>query len=125
MKASGVDLANHGVFQELRQFQQHLSDYKIIVFDGLNPNRVMFSGNSLSTKKLHLLYEHYNVITNLKGAWRNSTFVTGVILYITIRTNVTKFVPCVLLHHPVLRIRPNIVVHVSGGFPVRSVFRII
>jgi hypothetical protein len=32
----------------------------------------MFSGNSLSAKKIYLLYDrdngHYNVITNLKGA---------------------------------------------------------
>ena len=42
------------------------------MFDGLYPHRVMFSGNSLSAKKLYLLYDrdsgHYNVITNLKGA---------------------------------------------------------
>jgi hypothetical protein len=34
----------------------------------------------------------------------------------TRRTNVTKFVPSVLLHHLVLRIRPGIVVHVKDGF---------
>ena len=72
VKASGVDLSNGGGFKELQQFQEYLSDYKIIVFDGLYPDRVMFSGNSLSAKKLYLLYdrdfEHYNVITNLKGA---------------------------------------------------------
>jgi len=43
-----------------------------LLFDGLNPDRLMFSGNSLSSKKLYLLYdwnfEHYNVITKLKGA---------------------------------------------------------
>jgi hypothetical protein len=41
------------------------------VFDGLHPDRVMFSGNSLSDK-IYLLYNrasgHYDVITNLKGA---------------------------------------------------------
>jgi hypothetical protein len=31
LKASGVDLSNGGGLDELRQFQQHLSDYKIIV----------------------------------------------------------------------------------------------
>ena len=70
LNASGVDLSNGGGFYELQQFQQYLSDYKIIVW--LYPDRVMFSGNSLSAKKLYLLYdrdfEHYNVITNLKGA---------------------------------------------------------
>jgi hypothetical protein len=72
LNASGVDLSNGGGFRELEQFQQYLSDYKIIVFDGLHYDTVMFSGNSLSTKKLYLLYDrdngHYNVITNLKGA---------------------------------------------------------
>ena len=60
LKASGLDLSNGGGFEELRQFQDHLSDYKIIVFDGLNPDRVMFSGNSRSAKKLHLLYDRDN-----------------------------------------------------------------
>jgi len=72
LNASGVDLSYGGGFKELQHFQQYLLDYKIIVFDGLYPDRVMFSGNSLSAKKLYLLYdrdfEHYNVITNLKGA---------------------------------------------------------
>ena len=81
LKASGVDLSNGGGFKELQQFQQYLSDYKIIVFDGLYPDRVMFSGNSLSTKKLYLLYdrnnEHYNVITNLKGAMAKRYICNG------------------------------------------------
>jgi len=38
--------------------------------------RVMFSGNSVSSKKLYLLYDskdkHYNVITNLKAAMAKS-----------------------------------------------------
>ena len=71
LKASVVDLSNGGGFRDLQQFLEHLSDYNIIVFDGLNPDRIMFSGNSSSAKKLCLLYdrdlEHYSVITNLKG----------------------------------------------------------
>jgi len=51
------------------------------VFDGLNTDRVMFSGNSLSAKKLYLLYDrdfdHYNVITNLKGAMANRYICNG------------------------------------------------
>ena len=47
-------------------------DYKIVVFDGINPDRVMFSGNSLSAIKLYLLYDmdsgNYNVIAKLKVA---------------------------------------------------------
>jgi hypothetical protein len=72
LEASGVDLRNGGGLEELQLFQACLSDYKIIVFDGLKPDRVIFSGKSLSAKKLYLLYDsdagHYNVITNLKDA---------------------------------------------------------
>jgi hypothetical protein len=72
LKASGVHLSNGKGLEELQQFQEYLSDYKIIVYDGLSPDRLIFSGNSLSTKKLYLLYDsdsrHYNVITNIKAA---------------------------------------------------------
>jgi hypothetical protein len=72
LDVSGVDLTNGGGLEDLQQFQEYLTDYKIIVFDGLKPDRVMFSGNSLSAKELYLLYDadsgHYNVITNVKGA---------------------------------------------------------
>jgi hypothetical protein len=40
LKASGVDLTNGGGVEELQQFQQYLSDYKIIVRDGLKPDRL-------------------------------------------------------------------------------------
>ena len=72
MKASGVDLSNGGDLEELQQFQDYLSDYKIVVFDCLSLDRLIFSGNSHSAKKLYLLYDsdngHYNVITNIKAA---------------------------------------------------------
>jgi len=72
LKASGVDVTTGEGFQELRQFQDHLSDYLLIVFDGVKPDRLMFRGNSRSAKKLHLLCdrdnEHYNVITNMNCA---------------------------------------------------------
>ena len=67
-----MDLLNGGSFQELKQFQEYLSDYKIVVFNGLNQDRVMFSGNFLSGKKQCLRYnaetKHYSVITNIKAA---------------------------------------------------------
>ena len=51
------------------------------MFYGLYPDRVMFSGNSLSAKKLYLLYDqdtgHYNVITNLKGAMAKKYICNG------------------------------------------------
>jgi hypothetical protein len=38
LKASGVDLTNGGGLEELRQFQEYLSDNKTVVFDGLRPD---------------------------------------------------------------------------------------
>lgn len=80
METSGVDLVSGGGFQELRQVLEHLSGYHI-VFGVLNLDRVMFSRNSFSTKKLQLLYdrdnEHYNVITNLKGAMAKQYISNG------------------------------------------------
>ena len=40
LEASGVDLTNGGGLEELRQFQKYLSDYKIVVFDGLSHDRL-------------------------------------------------------------------------------------
>jgi hypothetical protein len=54
LKASGVNLTDGGGIPELQQFQAHLSDYKI-VYDGLSPDRLIFSGISLSDKKLYLI----------------------------------------------------------------------
>jgi len=72
LKASGVDLSNGGSFKEHKQFQEYLSDYKIVVINGLNTDRLMFSGNSLSGRKFYFLYnadtKHYSVITNIKAA---------------------------------------------------------
>jgi len=46
LTASGVDLPNGGGFEALGLNEEHLSFYQIIVFDGLNSDRVMLSGNS-------------------------------------------------------------------------------
>ena len=44
-------LSNGGNLEELLQFPEYVSNYKIVVFDGLNPVRVMFSESSLSANK--------------------------------------------------------------------------
>jgi hypothetical protein len=66
LSASGVNLSNGGWFKELKLFQNYVSEYKIVVYNRLSSDRVLFRGNSLSIKKLYLLCdsEHYNVITN-------------------------------------------------------------
>ncbi len=64
LKAFGVDLSNGGGLEEHQHFQDYLSDCKIIVYDGLSPDRLILTGNSVSNKKLYLLYDadmgHYN-----------------------------------------------------------------
>jgi hypothetical protein len=50
LKASSVDLTNGCNIPELQQFQAHLPDYKIVVYEGFSPDRLIFSGNSLSDK---------------------------------------------------------------------------
>ena len=56
----------------------------IVVFNGLNPDRAMFSGNALSGNKLYLPYNaeinHYSVITNIKAAMAKRYFGTRVLL---------------------------------------------
>jgi hypothetical protein len=41
-----VDFSDGGDLEELEQFQDYLSDNKFIVYDGLSPGRLIFSGNS-------------------------------------------------------------------------------
>jgi hypothetical protein len=52
-----------------------------LLFDGLRPDRAIFSGNSLSAKKLYLLYDqdarHYNVITDLKAVMAKRYICNG------------------------------------------------
>jgi hypothetical protein len=114
LKSFGVDLSNGGGLEELQQFQEYLSEYKIIVYDGLSPDRLIFIVNSLSDEKLYLLYDsdsgHYNLITNIKAAMAKK-YVTCMTPYMTTHINVTKLAPCVLLRRPVPKISLGIVIH--------------
>jgi len=79
--ASGDYLTNGGGLKELEQIQNFVSGCNIIVHDGLSHDRVIFERNSLSNKKLHLLYNadsgHINVITYLKTATTNKYISNG------------------------------------------------
>ena len=89
----------------------------------------MFSVNSLSNKKLHLIYdrdkEHYDVITNLKGSMAKMQIYNGRDTLYNFTHKCDQVCSPVLLHHHVLRIRPGIAVHSEDGSSVRSVFKII
>jgi hypothetical protein len=41
----------------LKKVNSFKSDYKIVVFDGLSHDSLIFSGNYLSAKKLYLPYD--------------------------------------------------------------------
>lgn len=71
VKAANVCIPSDGCgISELQKFQQHLSDYRIVVYRyGSRGRDVTFSGNK-GTKNLNLIFEnnHYNVITSLTAA---------------------------------------------------------
>ena len=70
LQASGVDLNRGGGIPELQAFQRHLSQYRVVVYSGLNCDSTMFDGQVATSQRINLLYDdqHYNVITNLTAA---------------------------------------------------------
>jgi hypothetical protein len=114
LNESSVDVINDRDLEELREFQEYLSDYKIVAFVALRHDRVIFSGNSLSAKQLYLLYDresrHYNVITNLKADMAKRYIYNGCNTLYDYTNKCDK--SCSLYSAtPVRRIRPCIVVH--------------
>ena len=116
--------------EALRNFGSFKTTFRTtkLLFDGLNLDRAMFSGNSHSAKKLHLLYDrdnqYYTVITNLKGAMAKKYICNGCdTLYNTHKCD--KVCSLCTATPPILRIRPSIVIHATDSFSVRNVFRII
>ena len=128
LSASSVQLTNGGCLKELEQFQKYLSGYKIIVYDGLSPDRVIFSGNSLSNMKLYLLYDsdsgHNNVITNLKAAVAKRYDCNACDTLHDITHKCDKACSLSKATPPGTKDQST-VVHATGGFSVRNVFRTI
>jgi len=83
------------------------------VYDGLCPDMVLFSGNSLSNKKLYLLCDcgHYNVITKIKAAMTKGTYLKA--CDTCDKTIVIKLPSYVQQRHPVLKIGESIVLHTT------------
>jgi uncharacterized membrane-anchored protein YhcB (DUF1043 family) len=57
---------------KLEKFQEHVNEYRIVVYGGLNCDEVIFDGMVESKKRLNVTYDevtkHYHVITSLTGA---------------------------------------------------------
>ena len=72
LETTGIDLTNGAGIPELDRFQEYFSEYKIVVYRGLNCDSIMFEGRVESPKRLNLLYDdvhkHYHVIASLTGA---------------------------------------------------------
>ena len=51
---------------------RNTDDYKIVVYDGLHCDNIIFQGQTGSSKRINLLFDdvtrHYHVITNVIGA---------------------------------------------------------
>jgi len=69
---TGIDLSSGGGIPELKRFQEHFRQYKIVVYHGLSCDAIMFEGQVDSSKRLNILYDdvecHYHVIFNVTAA---------------------------------------------------------
>jgi hypothetical protein len=72
LKTTGIDLKDGGGIPELVRFQEHLKEYRIVVYGGVNCEDIVFDGRVESEKRLNLLFDdvtcHYHVITNVTAA---------------------------------------------------------
>ena len=72
LETTGIDLQNGGGVPEIQRFQDHYTEYKIVVYRGLSCEDIIFEGQVTAEKRVNLLYDevnrHYHVIANLTGA---------------------------------------------------------
>jgi hypothetical protein len=54
------------------RFQDHFAEYRIVVYEGLRCDQILFNGNNKSTNRLNLHFveitKHYHVINSLTVA---------------------------------------------------------
>jgi hypothetical protein len=72
LTTTGIDLSEGAGIPEIERFQDHFSQYKIVVYEGLNCDSIMYEGHVDTPARINLLYDditrHYHVIGNLTGA---------------------------------------------------------
>ena len=68
-----------GGIPEIKRFQDHYTEYKIVVYKGLIFDDIIFEGQVTSEKMVNLLYDdvkrHFHVIANLTGLCLSGTSV--------------------------------------------------
>ena len=106
LSASGVNLTYGGGLNQLEQFQNYLSDYKIIVYGGLSPDRVILVEIPFRTRNCtsYVMLGTTMSLQTLMLQWPRGTYVTRVTHCTTLHTSVAKLAPCLRRHHPVLKI---------------------
>jgi len=71
LQATGIDLQRGGGIPEFQRFIVHFTEYRIVVYGGLDCEDIIFDGQGTSEKRINMLYEdvckHYHVIANLTG----------------------------------------------------------
>jgi len=72
LQTTGISQQHVGGIQELQRFQDHFSEYRIVVYGGVDCRDIIFDGQGTSEKRINQLYDdvnrHYHVIANLTGA---------------------------------------------------------
>jgi hypothetical protein len=72
LETTGINLDNGGGIPELIKFQEHFKEYRIVVYEGMNCDQILFDGQNEEPKCLNLLFDdvtrHYHVINNLTCA---------------------------------------------------------
>ena len=81
LQSIGINLQNGGGILEIQRFQDHFSEYKIVVYGGLTCEDIIFEGKVASEKRVNLLFDdvtrHFHVITNLTGAMSKQYICEG------------------------------------------------
>ena len=72
LQTTGIDLQNGEGVNEIQKFQDHFTDYKIVVYGGLNCEDIIFEGQVVSETRVNLVYDeatsYFHVIANLTDA---------------------------------------------------------
>jgi len=61
LEVTDIDLPNGGGIPEHIRFQEHFGDYKIVVYDGLYCDNIIFEGQMGSSKRINLLFDDVSV----------------------------------------------------------------
>jgi hypothetical protein len=66
LTTTGIDLSQGAGIAEIERLQDHFQEYKIMVYEGLNYDNIIFEGRVDSPTRINLLYDevtrHYHVI---------------------------------------------------------------